>query len=316
MRSRIVYVLRTKYEIASVIILAVTSTMRIGGALLVGTLIILGALTVKQNSRAEEQGTIVADENTGAAYIATKDTDEDGTPDWEENLQEIFVEKAQLSSSTLAAYRGGDSYEPPTTLTGKFSEAFLKDYLDGKMKGEDFSDPTAFVETAVTAIESNTQSVTYTRRDITIVPAPMESVRAYGNRLAEINISNAINNENEALILQRALQANDPKILEDLAPIRTVYETMIAEALLMEVPDELADEHVAILNAYAAILLDVKAMQLAFDDPLLALARIKVYEEDARTLLTVFQALNGALDAYGVTFTTDEPGSFFYLFDA
>lgn len=300
------------------IVKAVTSTIRIGGALFLGTLIVLGALFVKQHSLAREvsnSGSVVSANESGVRYAAIKDTDEDGTPDWEENLQEIFVEKTQLSSSTLAALGANEPYTPPTTLTGQFSEAFLKDYLDGKTKGEDFTDPTAFVQTAVQAIEENTKARTYTRRDFTIVPSTETGIREYGNALADINLKNAIENENEALILQRALEANDPKILEDLAPIRAVYETMINEAILLQVPDALAEEHLAILNAYGAILTDIEAMQVAFEDPLLALARIQTYKADALALYNAFQAMNLALGAKNIAFTSDESGSFFYLFD-
>ncbi len=293
-----------------------TGSLRIGGALLLGILIILVAFLMQKDSYAESVGTgsivQVAPERSA---IETQDTDGDGTPDWEEDLEEIFVDSAVLASSSLLA-KAGEPYESPTTFTGKFSEAFFKDYLEGKINGQDYTDPTAFVGNAVQAIEKNTQSKRYTRLDIQIVPTTDADLHIYGNRVAEINQIHSIGNENEALILQRALEAKDPKKLEALEPIRVVYESMIADLLLMQVPDVLAEKHIALLNAYEAILTDVKAMQSAFVDPLYALARVKTYKDDAMALFVAFQDINILFSEKGVVFLSDEPGTFFYLFDS
>ena len=63
-------------------------------------------------------------------------------PDWQESLESNAFKTITTPTSTVT--EGDDAtYTPPTTLTGKFSEAFFKDYFTGKIKGKDFSDPTA-----------------------------------------------------------------------------------------------------------------------------------------------------------------------------
>ena len=127
--------------------------------------------------------------------------------------------------------------------------------------------------------------------------------------------THSIKNENEAVILQRALAANDPKMLEALDPIYDVYAAAIAGALQMAVPTAMADEHINLLNAFEGVLLDIKAMRVAFDDPLFALARVRTYDEHAKSLFNAFAAIQNAFDTQGIVYTSDEPGVFFTLFD-
>lgn len=285
--------------------------VRIGGAVGAGTLIVLSALFVRnQNSTAEGAVVVQASPRT---YIETKDANKDGVEDWKSNLKNSVFETitaptSSSSSSTLSAYL------PPTTFTGKFSEAFLSDYLSGKMQGKDFSNPTEMVQNAVTAIDKNTQSKQHTRSELHIVETTPETLMAYGNKIAYTIQSDSIQNENEAVILQRALKANDPKILEDLAPIAGVYEHMIADSLDAMVPKDVVDEHIALLNAYEAILYDIRAMQVAFSDPLLSLARVRNYQKDAQSFYDALKAIVTVLSDKGIQYKYDSTtGSFFYF---
>ncbi len=290
----------------------VKGKFRIGGALVLGILIVLGAFFVgdKNTTYGTNVGTVTKAPERSA--ITTTDSDKDGVPDWEESLQAKVFETIDTPTSTILV--SDEPYEPPTTFTGKFSEAFFKDYLQGKINGEDFSDPTAFVGTAIQAIEQNTASKQHAIAELTIVPDSEESIRTYGNRVAEIIQSNSIGNENEALILQRALQANDPEMLKALEPINAVYTKMIEESLQMPVPQSLAFRHVDLLNAYEAILTDIGAMQVAFTDPLFSLARVKAYQKDAEALYTALKGIADFLSLRDVIFMSEEPGSFFDIF--
>ena len=86
------------------------------------------------------------------------------------------------------------------------------------------------------------------------------------------------------------------------------------DAVGIAVPEPLVDAHVELLNAFEAILTDIEAMQVAFSDPLYALARIRNYENDGRALFTAFQNIALVLKANGAIYANDEDGAFFYLF--
>lgn len=291
------------------------SMARIGSALVVGIFIIFISLRVNAtgDAQAVPNGALIATAPT-REYIESVDTDGDGVKDWEEALQARFV-SATSPTSTPDFVLNTEPYTPPTTLTGRFSEAFLEDYLSGKMRGEDFSDPSAFIARAVSAIEESAQSKTHSRIELTLVPATQEAIREYGNTLVDIIKKHSINNENEISILERALNTNNPAILDELQPIEAVYANTIKDALPIEVPDSLVLQHLAFLNVSEAILTDIQAMQTAFDDPLYALARVKGYEENSKKLYNTFASLRKAFDAEGVTFTEGESGLFFYIFE-
>ena len=288
--------------------------IRIGGSLAVGIIIILVALNVPDVTSADMSGSVVTATAPERNYIESLDSDGDGIKDWEESLGSRFIEIAKSKSSSTQSDTQ-TPYTPPTTLTGKFSQAFFEDYLDGKIKGEDFSNPDAFIGDAVAAIEKNTQSKRHSRLELTIIPSSFESVYTYGNELSLFLKKHAIQNENEAVILQRALQANDPSILDALIPIHTVYTGIIIDLLGMPVPDTFVDEHIAFLNVCEALATDIEAMQSAFTDPLYALARVKNYEGDAKILVESFGNFAKAFTAESVTYANTEPGAFFYLFE-
>jgi hypothetical protein len=117
-------------------------------------------------------------------------------------------------------------------------------------------------------------------------------------------------------MLERAIQQNKPEILATLAPKQTAYENVIIDTLTMIVPDTLALQHIDLLNAYEAVVYDIQAMQLAFSDPLYALARIGIYPDDADALALAMKAISEVLNAHSIVYTQDEPGAFFYIFDA
>ncbi len=288
--------------------------VRIGGSLAIGIVIILGALSVKSSAGTELTGSVIVAPAPERPYIEAPDSDGDGITDWEESLGARVADAIDTASTTGLAV-SDEPYEPPTTFTGKFSEAFFKDYLEGKIQGQDFTDPTAFIGTAIEAIEKNTQSKRHSRLEFAIVPDSDESLHLYGNRVAEIIQTHSIDNENEAIILQKALTANDPKILEALVPIHDVYAGMIADSLEIEVPSALSDKHLALVNAYENIRTDIEAMQLAFTDPLYSLARVKDYQNHALGLFTALESIADVLNQHKVFYTSDDPGIFFYSFD-
>ncbi len=291
------------------------NTYRIGGALAIGIVVILGAFYMKNGLRADEANGIVVVANPPERdYIESQDSNGDGIPNWQEGLEAKAFTTITTPSSTISL--GEDTkYTPPTTLTGKFSEAFFQDYLDGKIKGQDFSDPTAFVNTAVAAIEENVQSKKHSSSELVVVPNSFDAIRNYGNEVGNILKIHSRNNENEAVILQKALSANDPTILDALVPIRTAYESALSDLLQMNVPLALAQAHINLVNAFEAILTDIMAMQVAFTDPLYALARAKGYLDDSQQLFNAFQGITGILIQNDIIYRNDETGFFFFIFN-
>ncbi len=287
--------------------------MRIGGAVLLGTVIVLGAFLLQKNNDAENtQGSLAVVSDSERSYIETSDSNGNGVPDWEENLSNRVFSAIEVATSTDATSTQ-EGYTPPTTFTGKFAEAFFKDYMSGKLKSADGTiDTASIVDGAVKAVETNTTSKEYTPLDVVIVPDSKEAVREYGNALGGIIISYPVESKNELTILQEALQTEDPEILKQLIPLQQAYAGMIQDTLLVSVPESFVKEHLMLLTAYEAILLDIQTMQNAFLDPLYTLARVKRYQNDAAGMSQIFVNLGEKYSAFDVYFTESEPGSLFY----
>lgn len=285
-----------------------SNKVRIVGAIGIGVIIVALAFQASARTTPSQAAGAVVLAAPARTTIATTDSNNNGTPDWQESFETITppTSGTSIASST--------PYTPPTTLTGKFSEAFLQDYLQGKMQGTDYAkDPSKFVNTAVAAIEKNAQSVTHTAQEVVTIPTTEDSARAYGTKILEIvnAHSPAQGTENEMVIFSNALKANDPAQLAPLEDIANNYAAVISDTLTVPVPDLFVTQHLALLNAYERIYADVRAAQKAFDDPLLALARTRDYDVHAQSLLTAYILIAKALAGQGVVYGSDELGSFY-----
>lgn len=283
-------------------------------------MVILGAFYVRANQQQTAAGAIVVTQAPVREYINTTDSDGDGVKDWEEDLQANLFEAIDPISDDASTT--SEPYEPPTTFTGKFSEAFLQDYLGSKMA---LGDPEAtltdeqklgMVGDAVKAIEANTKSKRYTQLDINIVPNDLESMRDYGNRITAIILAQPSpeSKMSEVFILEEALKNNDPTRLAELDIIAAGYRTIIEETLRVNTPVAFVRAHLDLLNAYEAILTDIRAMRLAFDDPLLSLARVNKYKEDGEAMATSLQTISKLTIDNSVTYSRNETGAMLYQF--
>lgn len=299
---------RTVREVYETYLVVKKTTRHIRGALAVGILLVLGAFYVRGHLPEEHTAldAVVVVPAPTRTYIETKDSNGDGVKDWEES----FIQ----NNITLSSTTDEGPYTTPNTLTGKFSEAFLKDYLEGKIKGNTITDKNALVGSAIAAVEKNTQSTIHTTAELTVVPTTKESLRTYGNTLATIIQKRSIKNENEMVILKRALATENQQELKKLIPIQEVYTQILDDSRTISVPSELARSHVALLNACEALILDIRTMQVAFTDPLYALARYSHYKEDALSLFNALQGIHTTLDTEGVMYSKDEAGSYFNSF--
>lgn len=298
---------------------AVKKSIRIGVALVVAIGIVLGAFYLSQGKEEDEKSSkdmlVVNNQNT-QGEIATLDSDGDGIPDWEEELRETVFTQITTPTTTGFTYGTSSDYTPPTTFTGQFTEAFMEDYLQGKIDGVDYSDPQQFVERAINTVNANVESKKYGRHQLAIVSATEESMRKYGNDVAIVVKKHSLNNtEHELVIVQSALQNGDVARLEELTPLIFSYQNILADLLVVEVPDVLALEHVAFLNTIQEIIDSLYAMQDIFNDPLYGLARINTYITVTQGVSKYFIGVADILTENGVVFSREEEGSFFYIFD-
>ena len=259
------------------------------------------------SSDAVEAGAIVSIAPT-RTYVDEDDSDNDGTPDWEEDLALRVTDTIKIPEGTTAV----PSYEKPNTFTGQFAESFFTDYLNTKANGGGAIDTQGLVKSAVMSVEQNTASKIYTSSDIEITENTEENIREYGNAIARIMLAQPSSGENEVMITKRAIETDNPNELKKLAIPKASYKQMLADTVEVPTPATYAGIQTQLLSAYEAIYSDISAMEQSFNDPLYALARIKRYYEDAVLLQSIVKTLNEKLLSDGIHFEESEPASFFY----
>lgn len=263
---------------------------KVFGALLVGVGLVAAAyLFAPQNTTSPVSG--IGDSSVepvvGAApnrdFILVSDTDNDGIPDWQEELR--VVEPARISESDIAS----TTAEPVdfTNLTSRVAVDLVKKTVLSEGYGNLGPTHDQIMRQTAVSLDEAAQDELFNRADLNIVTDVDEEILAeYGNSIARVFIFNSIPNstQTEFEIFQEALDAQDETILEKLDPIIASYEKTVRELKELEVPNIIVREHLMLLNVANAILEDTKAMRVAFDDPLLATVRISRYSNDAMAL--------------------------------
>ncbi len=272
----------------------------IWAALAVGLVLIAFALFVQKAGTLPDQNGQLAVVTSAPerSYVPVVDEDRDGIPDW----QQALVRTELIATSSLQ----GEEWNP-TTLTEQFSVAFFEEVVSNETYGP-LSDTNDEIVTAATeALVQQAVDPLFTAKDITVAGASdTESLRFYGNALADILLKHPYTGASEMVVLQNALRANNPALLAELAPIENAYRAMVVDMRLLPVPEAYATEHLNLLNSYFAIANDISAMQGVFTDPILAMLRVKRYENDVFGMTQSLISVSNKLVSAGVVYGSED----------
>ena len=283
--------------------------IRIGGAVVVGIAIVVTAFFLRGMNVSNAGGAAaVTGSFEGREYIGSKDSDGNGTSDWEDELRSMTLRANPDAPEYIAPET--DSYEEPNTLTGQFSRTFFETYVQTDASGDLSPERMdAFLNASLVSLEKDAQDELYTKEDILIGETSGSTLRAYGNSVLEIIARHSFASENELAIFERALQSDSEAELEKLTNIADAYDAILTDTLTLHVPSELAFEHLALVNSYLAIRNDIRAMENSFTDPLYALVRVKRYSDDGTALHVSLKGIFTRLKASNITYTADEAGA-------
>ena len=267
------------------------------------------------------------------AYAA-KDTDTDGLPDWQEAL---YGTNPNDPESFQAGMKDGDAVaqglvtpkvavrpadEPvdpdsipgvaaaPTSVTERFARTFLEQYLANRGENPPTQEEMlAFVKGSMDDLAS--QSASAPRYGTADLRASSGTLAAYAGQLETAFANNTVaSDKNELSHFSDAL-AGDKAALRKLSAVSDAYENIAAAAIVIPVPAEARQAHLAIANALVhmgEISADMAAME---SDPVRALMGIALYERYARELVSGFANLSAVFDARDVSVPEGVPG--FYI---
>jgi hypothetical protein len=273
------------------------SQKRISGALLAGAALIAGALLMRTTTTpqaATGQDTVTVGVAPERSAIKVTDENGDGVPDWQEAL--LVTGALNIASTTTG-------YKEPETMTEKFALEFFQDMVRAENYGAFGDSKEELVLAASNRLAAQTVDELLDVSDIlTSSDNSPEALAAYGEAVAGITTLYPDNSEeNEAVILERALRSQNPKDLEGLDVKVTIYENILRDTKALSVPTTVQKQHLDLLNSYQAVLSDIQAMRSAFTDPMLTLLRMKRYQEDTLGMASSFRNLYKKLSAEGAT---------------
>lgn len=300
------------------------NNQKITGAFIVGFALVFGAYTISnfgfktntvptnQNelSKADTDVYAVVGKQVNRQYIPVADADQNGIEDWQEEFVPMTPVMIDSTSTAVA------SFDLPKTVTDQVGIQLLQSVLRAKGQGPVGQSKAQVVKDTAEILRTTViKDTVYDVSSIQVVENSPEAIRNYGNRLGEILINNnVVGSEGELAIIQRALQTENVKYLDNLDPIINMYKTLRDETLVTPVPRGFERQHVTLINVYQAMYATLDGMKLAFTDPVVALLRVKRYQDDATGLAIGLQNMYKALLPNAQLFNRNDPAAVFLEF--
>lgn len=278
--------------------------------------------------------------------IASRDSDSDGLPDWEEALygtnpnntdtyhlgmtdgqavaQGLIVPKAiadvPVATSTPSDVESIDPSLPPPPADGTVTAAFAKNFFtlygralqnspDGSLTDAEMNN------VAVEALGQLAQSVTLapdfkSAKDIKVEGAGPEALRTYAASAEAVfqqNKSSA--SKSEILYLKDAITDKDTSAIEHMASIARAYKATTVGLAVLPAPTELAQDHLALVNALARLSGIIEDFTRVNSDPIVTMLALQQYSKAVLNLGNAFIALSNDYKTANLTFAPGEPGA-------
>ena len=316
-------------------------TLRISAASLLALLMVGGAYLISGPSFLSEKFANAGSTDELLKAYATKDTDGDGLPDWQEALYGTDPNKAisnpfgipdgqaakegKLTPQTAASQLPSDQQgtttltsadlpgvDPaPGSITEQFSQQFLQQYMAAS-NGQPMDDATQ--QQLVTSLMSNisqqvSQSLSSTYAPVSVHTSSSVSMSAYADSIETIFRSNEGDGNHPVDVMQALIQGTDPKAQQKLIAISKTYAAMATQLRATSVPTSMVSAHVQLVQS-----LDVLAASTAIvanyqKDPLATLGALSAYTASTNTFTQSLTQLATAILSNGEPKEND-PGYF------
>ena len=271
--------------------------------------------------------------------IATKDTSGDGLPDWEKSLYGIPIQATTTDYFNLgmtdgeAVARGlvvpkavvnipiatsTASYAGRGTLTSSFAQNFFALYLAAK-QANGGNNLTTDQTNALAAEALNQLAQSFspaaeskTAADMKISgtgPAALRTFAAAAEAVFQENRGTATTSEIQSL--EDAVQNGDTGALTQLVSTAQIYRKYAAGLTAIPVPQELAGDDIALINAMllrSEVDYDLAQVNT---DPLATLVALQQFSQTESTFYTVFSDIAGTYASSGVVLPAGTPGASF-----
>ena len=318
---------------------------RVLAATLFSTVLVVGVYMLARSVESPRTAEASA-ESALLQAIATKDSDGDGLSDWEEALygtsptvtdtfklgmtdgeavmRGLIVPKAiadiPIATSSPATIDSDGLGAAPAegTLTAAFAKTFFTLYLAAKQAngGADLSE-SDMANVANEALNSLASVIAAapdfkSAKDITVSGSGADPLKAFAVQAEAVLLKNTSSaSKSEIFYLQDAVQNDDAEALTHIASIAKQYRDSAIGLAVLPVPEELAADHLALVNAM------MRVSQIATDftrvnaDPLATMLALKQYPQAVLALGTAFINIGTIYTTAGISLPTGAPGASF-----
>lgn len=223
------------------------------------------------------------------SYMATSDTDQNGTPDWRDEL----VRSGLIATSS--ATTSPDTEENSFTLAMENTVgALYSGYLSLKQQGIYSSETSAKLGREVAAgMTIPTTFTPYDVHDLRISDdTSIEGVLRYRSTMRDALAPLITDDAPEFELFARFVQTKDRAWLGEIAAAAARYSDAETKMLTVLVPKDATPEHLRALNALGTYARTLEMMsRVAVDDSFAALTILKTQNNDEEQLLRSFDVL-------------------------
>lgn len=274
---------------------------RIFVALFIGTFFIGSAVFVRLSEPEANQSPeniAVVENKEVRPFIPTNDNNADDVPDW---MEALLGELITLPATDTEPYN-------PTTTTGKIAVEIFSSIAATENVGRSLN-VQEFISNQVQDSRELMVDPSLTRSDIRVISDnSTASLKRYGNTVANaiLTIEADEVEEEELVLLARALQTESQKPIEDLAATADAYDRLLTSIMNEPVPSSLEREHLALLNVITALRNNTRSFANVFDDPVLSIIRLERHTLDSKALYTAIINLYQKLYDAGIQWSSDD----------
>jgi hypothetical protein len=267
------------------------------------------------------------------AQIATRDTDGDGLPDWQEALygtdpsvvdtnrlgmtdgaaveRGLIVPKAiagaSLATTTTPAVPGAPDAAASGSLTDTFAKNFFSLYLSAKRSGSGAAltkdEISAIADRAFSALAGSVKPAPdfKSAADLARSASGNDALANFASAAAASMGAHTVNLPKSELEYLSDAIGGDAAALAHIAEIAKAYRDIAAGLSAVPVPPELAAADLAIINAMARISEAAGDFARVNSDPVAAMLALELYPQSVSALARGFGDLGAAYAAAGVS---------------
>ena len=272
--------------------------------------------------------------------IATKDVDGDGLPDWEEILygtspsttdtfhlgmtdgeaviRGLIVPKA-IADIPVAGSETSPSGAPSEgTITAAFAKTFFTLYLAAKQAsgGADLSE-SDMNNVANQALQSLSTSFTdapdfKSAKNLTTSGTGAEALKTFAVQAEAVLMRKSSNaTKSEILYLQDAVEKDDAEALLFISSIAKAYRESAVGLAVLPVPEELAEDDLALINALMRTSQIADDFTRVNDDPLATILALQQYPQTVLALGNAFIHIGTIYKTADISLPAGAPGAAF-----